>query len=241
MQICTRLWWRNAMLEVTVPDRRDSLPTPACVIVAVRLSIALEDAHSKGPSNLHVRAARTKNLTLKLLVKKIYHLNILQLYPAQTRERKERVTEFLNQAVDLLTSDCSISTENEGLVQVSHYNQSRLWSILYTTLAQITRNTPSEHTLKLNTLYWKCFHRSGFLSYLRLPWNFLLYWIYFFHSGLLSNLRLPWQTEFARNTFKRIYIFYHSGFLSNLRLPWNFSLYRNIFYHWRYLSNLRLP
>ena len=30
----------------------------------------------------------------------------------------ERVTEFLYQAVDLPTSDCSIFTENEDLVQI---------------------------------------------------------------------------------------------------------------------------
>jgi len=53
---------------------------------------------------------------------KIYHLNTLHLYPAKTNKdsktNKERVTEFLYQAVELLTSDCSIFTENEGLVQI---------------------------------------------------------------------------------------------------------------------------
>jgi len=33
-------------------------PAPACVIVAVCLSKALKDAHSKGGSNLYVRVAR---------------------------------------------------------------------------------------------------------------------------------------------------------------------------------------
>jgi len=46
------------ILKATVPDRTVSLPAPACVIVAVRLSKALKDAHTKGPSHLHVRAAR---------------------------------------------------------------------------------------------------------------------------------------------------------------------------------------
>ena len=36
----------------------DSLPTPACVVIAVRLNKALKNAHSKGPSNLQVLAAR---------------------------------------------------------------------------------------------------------------------------------------------------------------------------------------
>ena len=46
------------VLKATVPDRRVCLPTPSCVIVAVRLSKAHEDAHSKASSNPHVRAAR---------------------------------------------------------------------------------------------------------------------------------------------------------------------------------------
>ena len=68
------------------------------------------------------------------------------------------------------------------------------------------------------------FNYSGFLSNLRLPWNFSLYWIYFLHSQFLSNLRLPWKTEGALNSLYWMYIFYHSEFLSNLRLPWNQSL-----------------
>jgi len=44
MQISMRLLWRNAMVKATVPDRSVRLPTSACVIVAIRLSKALEDA-----------------------------------------------------------------------------------------------------------------------------------------------------------------------------------------------------
>jgi len=47
--------------KATVPDRMVWLPKPACVIAAVRLSKALKDAHSKEPSNVHVRAARFYN------------------------------------------------------------------------------------------------------------------------------------------------------------------------------------
>jgi len=46
------------VLKATVPDRMVWLPKPACVIAAVRLSKALKVAHSKEPSNLHIRAAR---------------------------------------------------------------------------------------------------------------------------------------------------------------------------------------
>jgi len=47
-------------LKATVPDRRVWLPAPACVIVAVRLTKALIDAHGalKGAKQLHVRAVR---------------------------------------------------------------------------------------------------------------------------------------------------------------------------------------
>ena len=46
------------VLKATVPDCLVWLPKPACVIAAVRLSKALEDAHPKESGNLHVRAAR---------------------------------------------------------------------------------------------------------------------------------------------------------------------------------------
>jgi len=56
----TSMAQRN-VLKATIPDRRMWLPTPACVIVAARLSKALKDAHSKGSRNPHVRAARFWN------------------------------------------------------------------------------------------------------------------------------------------------------------------------------------
>ena len=56
----TSMTERN-VLKATVPDRMVRLTKPACVITAVRLSKALKDAHSKEPSNPHVRAARFKN------------------------------------------------------------------------------------------------------------------------------------------------------------------------------------
>ena len=131
-----------------------------------------------------------------------------------------------------------------GLDQ-SHYNQSRLWSRLHTTLAQISRkwiysedhpkvnmgSPPSEYTF--NTLYWKIFHRSGFSSNLLLPWKTQcavnsLYWIYIFLLfRFLSNLLLPWKAELHWNFSLYWNIFYHSGFLINLRLSWKQSLPRN--------------
>ena len=45
------------VLKAMVPDPMVWLPKPACVIAAVRLSKSRKGAHSKEPSNLHVRAA----------------------------------------------------------------------------------------------------------------------------------------------------------------------------------------
>jgi len=53
----TSMAQRN-ILKATVPDRGVWLHTPACVIFAMGLSKAPKDAHTKGPSHLHVRAAR---------------------------------------------------------------------------------------------------------------------------------------------------------------------------------------
>jgi len=94
-------------------------------------------------------------------------------------------------------------------------------------LVQITHYTSpnyTDHPKGIYTVYWTFFHRSEFLS----------------------NLRLPCETECTLNSLYCIHIFYHSGFLSNLCLPWktelawNFSLYSNIFYHSRFLSYFAL-
>jgi len=74
---------------------------------------------------------------------KIYHLNTLHLCPVKTNKdsktNKERVTEFFNQAVELSTSDCSIFTENEGLVQIKSLQP-------ITTLVLITNCTSPNYT-----------------------------------------------------------------------------------------------
>jgi len=49
---------------------------------------------------------------------KIYHLNTAPLPSANSKTNKKGVTKFLYQAVELPTSDCSIFTENEGLIQI---------------------------------------------------------------------------------------------------------------------------
>ena len=85
--------------------------------------------------------------------------------------------------------------------------------------------------LTTTTLYWKFFHRSGFLSNMRLPCKteFALKYFtvlnIFFTFRILSNLRLPWKTELpGKFSLYWISIFYHSVLLSNLRLPWKTEL-----------------
>ena len=64
-----------------------------------------------------------------------------RLYPAQTRKRTKK--ELRNSYVELPTSGCSILTENNGLgPDQSNHKQSRLWSRLQTTRAQIAQITP---------------------------------------------------------------------------------------------------
>jgi len=100
----TSMTQRNVLKE-TVPDRTVWFHKPAGVIATVRLSALKRSKQSARPC-----------CPLLKLNPKIYHLNILHLYLAKPNQ--ERVTEFLYQAVELSTSDCSIFTENEGLVQI---------------------------------------------------------------------------------------------------------------------------
>ena len=121
-----------------------------------------------------------KNRHFALKLQKIYHLNTLHLYLAKTNKdsktNKERGTDFLYQAVELPTSDCSIFTENEGLVQtkvtITNYDFGPDYKL---------HGSPSEYTL-----YWKIFtvHDFGancaFPEKTELLWKFSLYWIYFY-------------------------------------------------------------
>ena len=88
-------------LKATVQDRRVWLPAPACVIVAVRLSKALKDAHGAlkgakqsprqcGPLLLKM-APREMKHELKMHVPVcpyvLYHIRILWLYPVPSPRR----------------------------------------------------------------------------------------------------------------------------------------------------------
>jgi len=120
-------------------------------------------------------------------------------------------------------------------------------------LPKLHGSPPSEYTL--NKLYWKFFHRSGFLSNLRLPWKtefvlkfsmilnifFAPFWIFEQLCACLEKQSWPWNTSLYWISLL------HSGFLSNLRSPWKIECALNslywiyIFYHSGILSNLRLP
>jgi len=107
----------------------------------------------------------------------------------------------------------------------SQYYQSRLWSRLHTTLAQITRITPKWRYTEYTVL--KIFHRSGFSSNLHLPWKTEFALKIFIVLNIFLSFRSFEQLALALKnrlcsefTALNIYFFYHSGFLSGWRLPW---------------------
>jgi len=77
------------------------------------------------------------------------------------------------------------------------------------------------------------FHRSQFLSNLRLPWKTRVVFkiftvlIYFLHWGFWTTCACP-ENRVSPAIFPCIeYIFYHSGFLNNLHSSWKTDLPRN--------------
>jgi len=81
----TSMTQRN-VLKATVPDRMTLLPKPACVIAAVRLSKAqTRTQRSQAIYTSVLPASKTP------VNQKIYHLNTLHLYPAQTRKRTKEL------------------------------------------------------------------------------------------------------------------------------------------------------
>jgi len=229
------------VLWARVPDRMVWLPAPACVIAAVRLSKALKDAtqRSQAICTSVLSASKTP------VNKKIYHLNALHLYPAQTRKRTKK--ELPNSYIKLLNYRYPFDFyRKRGLgPDHSHHNQSRRWSRLHTALAQITQ-------IALKWIYtaFKIFYSSRFLrlpSKNRIALKIFTVLNILFTFRIFNNLRLPWKQSFPWNFSLYWNIIYHSGFLSNVALalkkdlPWNFSLYWIYFLHSHFLSILRLP
>jgi len=105
---------------------------------------------------------------------KIYQLNALHLYPAQTRKRTKK--ELPNSYIKLLNYRHPFDFHRKwGLgPDHSHHNRSRLWSRLHTALAQITR-------IALKWIYTiqNFFTVKDFCARpqkTELPWKFSLYW-----------------------------------------------------------------
>jgi len=102
----------------------------------------------------------------------------------------------------------------------SHYNRSRRWSWLHTTLAQITRIAP-----KWITLYWKFFHSSRFLSNLRLPWKNQSCLEIFHCIEYTFYIQECWETCFYPEKQRgpwiqsTEYIFYYSGIWATCACP----------------------
>jgi len=116
-------WAWIASNKTIVPDRTVWLPIHACVIAAVRLSKALKTRTQRNQAICTPVLIASK----LLLFKKICHLNTLHLCPAQTRKRTKKglpnsYTRLFGKKGSpnstLPTSDCSIFTENESLVQI---------------------------------------------------------------------------------------------------------------------------
>jgi len=159
-----------------------------------------------------------------VLIKKIYHLNTLHFYQRKLENEQRKSYRILISSCWTTDIRLFVFYRIRGLgPEQSHYNQSRLWSRLQTTLAQHTPITPSEYTL--NTLYWKYFHRSGFLSSLRLPWKtefalkcFTVLNIFFTIHEFWATLRLPWKTEFALKFFTALDILFTFRIFEQLAL-----------------------
>ena len=208
MQICTRPRWRNAMFQ----KRRfriegsDSLNLPV-------LSLLCAWAR-----HLKTRTQRSQPICTSMLPASKTPVNqkkSIILTPCtstqwkRTNTRKWTKRETPNSYIKLLNYRHQI---------VRFLQKTRAWSRLHTTLAQII--PPSEYTL-----YWKFFHRSRFLS----------------------NLRLPWKTRVALKIFTVLNIDFTLRIFNNLRLPWkqsflcNFSLYWIYFLHSEFWATRACP
>ena len=135
MQICTRLLWRNAMFW----KRRFRIVWPYSLNLHVLSLLCAWARHFK----TRTQRRQCCPLLKLLLIKKIYHLNTLHIYPAKTNKdsktNKGRVTEFLYQALELRRPIVRF------LQKTRAWSRSKsLWPI--TTLLQITHYTRPNYT-----------------------------------------------------------------------------------------------
>ena len=120
MQMCTRLRWPNAMFQ----KRRfrmvwsDSLNLPVLSLLcawARHLKTRTQRSQAICTSVLPASKTPVNQKSLIILTPCIS----TQRKRTKTRKLTKKVTEFLYQAVELPTSNCSIFTENEGLVLIN--------------------------------------------------------------------------------------------------------------------------
>jgi len=126
----------------------------------------------------------------------------------------------------------------------SHYNQSRRWSWLQTTLAQNPRVAP-----KWIYTVLKIFSQFTIFEQLALalkekqscPENFYCSeYTVLFTFRIFNNLRLPWKQSFPWKFSPCWIYFLLFRILSNLRLPWKTELPRNCSLYWTYFLSFRI-
>ena len=217
----TSMTQRN-VLKATVPDRMVWLPKPACVIAAVRLSKALRRA-LKGDKQSARPCCPLQKL---LLIKKIYHLNTLHIYPAKANKDsktiKGRVTEFLYQALELRRPIFRF------LQKARAWSRSKsLWPI--TTLLQITHYTRPNYTDRPQVNI-NCIEHFFTVHY---------FW---------ATCACPEKNRVALKIFTVVNnVLFTFRICNNFRLtckqsfPWNFSLYWIYFLLFRIFEQRRLP
>jgi len=112
------------------------------------------------------------------------------LLSTNSKTNKERVTEFLHQAVELPTSDCSVFTENESLVQIKVTMTNRDFGPDYKLpQPKLHGSLPSEYINCIENFFTVRYFwaTSACPEKVELPWNFSLYWTYLLRLGFLSN------------------------------------------------------
>ena len=158
-----------------------------------------------------------------LVNKKIYHLNTLHLYTAQTRKRTTK--ELPNLYTKLLNYPHPIVRflqKTRACPDESHYKQSRLWSWLQTTLAQITRITPKwvYSILQIFSPFTIFEQLALALKKQSCPAIFhCIEYTVLFTFMIFNHLRLPWKQS----------------------LPWKFSLHWIYFYIQEFWATCTCP
>jgi len=190
------------------------------------------DAHSKEPSNLHVCAAASKTPVNQ----KIYHLNTLHLYPAQTRKRTKK---------ELANCYAKLFNYRHPIVRFLRNRRAwtrskSLWPI--TTLVQITNYTSPNKRIAPKSIYtvFKIFSPSTIFEQLALavknqscPEIFQCI-EYTFYIQDFQQLALALKTVSPEIFHCIEYIFYHSRFLSNFVLVLKNRMCPKIFHRLEY-------